>query len=195
MTRQHTVPLFLLGLLLAFLLGGCGSPLVRPGESVQLKSFSLVSPIPWSQFTVGRERIWTLDGPLLNRVWMIDGVKPGEQVFLNPRPTGRRKGEGAIFRAGISDVEAVELIADGLRDSGVDELAIEQVAPFRFGSHPGFRFDFGFASRRGLRYRGIGVGEIAGDSLSFVLFFAPGEFYFERDRAAVERLLGSIRTR
>ena len=63
------------------------------------------------------------------------------------------------------------------------------------GSYAGFRFDFDFASRRGLAYRGIGVGEIVGDTLSFVLYFAPAEFYFERDRASVEQLLGSIRTR
>lgn len=183
------------GLLLALCLAGCGSPLVRPHEPVQLKSFSVTSPIAWSQFTIGRERIWTLDGPLLNRVWMIDGVKPGEQVFLDSRPLGRRKGEGAIFRAGISDLEAVELIADGLRESGVDQLEIRRVQPFNFGSHAGFRFDFDFASRRGLAYRGIGVGEIGGDTLSFVLYFAPAEFYFERDRASVEQLIGSIRTR
>lgn len=186
-----------LALLLMFvlLLVGCSSPLVRPGERVALKSFSLSSPIAWSQFSNGRERVWTLDGPMLNRVWIIDGVKPGEQVFLRPRPYGRRKGEGALFHAGISDSEAIELIADGLREQGVDDLQVHDITPKPFGALPGFAFAFEFASRRGLRYRGLGAGEIAGDSLSYVLFFAPAEYYFERDVAAARQVLESIRTR
>lgn len=185
----------LLMMSLLLVVAGCGSPLVRPGELVQLKSFTVVSPIAWSQFSNGRERVWTLDGPMLNRVWMIDGVKPGEQVFLRPRPYGRRKGEGALFHAGISDSEAIELIADGLREQGIDDLVISDITPRRFGQLSGFAFALEFASRRGLRYRGFGAGEIAGDTLSFVLYFAPGEYFFDRDAAAARQVLESIRSR
>lgn len=184
----------LVGLLLV-LLSGCSSPLVRPGQRVALKSFSLSSPIAWSQFSNGRERIWTLDGPMLNRVWMIDGVKPGEQVFLRPRPNGRRKGEGALFQAGISDSEAIDLIAAGLREQGIDNLRVRDIAPRPFGQRPGFAFALDFASRRGLRYRGFGAGEVADDTLSFVLFFAPAEHYYGRDLHAARQVIESIRSR
>ena len=139
-----------------------------------------------------------VDGPqpgerIAGRTIVKSGVKPGEHVFLRAREWGQRKGEGAVFQAGIASGEAIELIADGLRGFGIDNLQLSHSRPAKFGLLPGFAFDFQFDSRRGLRYSGFGAGELENDTLSFIVFFAPTEYYFERDRGNAQKTLDSIR--
>lgn len=181
--------------LVLLLVTACESPLVRPNERVEFKSFSLSSPITWTQLANGRERIWTIDGPALNRLWLIDGVKPGENVFLRPLDWGKRRGNGAIFQAGIADSEAIELIADGLASFNLGNVQTRNARPFRFGRHAGFAFELAFDSASGLHYSGFGVGEIADDTMSFALYFATAEYYFGRDQDAARATLESIQSK
>lgn len=178
--------------LLLLALPGCVSDRVRPGEAVTLGELTLTSPLGWSQRGYGRERYWTIDGPALNSIAIFQNVREGEHLLLLPR--GRRRDEGAIFRAAMSEAEVQELFADALQALGLVNVSASGLRPAPFGSRPGFRFELSYDTPRGLTYRGLVLAEIDGGTLSYLVYDAPAEHYFERDVASVETLLGSLRT-
>lgn len=174
-------------------LPGCVSDRVRPGEAVTLGELTLTSPLGWSQRGYGRERYWTIDGPALNSIAIFQNVREGEHLLLLPR--GRRRDEGAIYRAAMSEAEVQELFADALQSLGLVNVSASGLRPAPFGSRPGFRFELRYDTPRGLTYRGLVLAEIDGGTLSYLVYDAPAEHYFERDLASVEALLASLQTR
>lgn len=178
--------------LLVLALPGCVSDRVRPGEDVRIGEITLTSPVGWSQRGHGRERYWTIDGPALNSLAIFQNVREGEHLLLLPR--GRRRDEGAIYRAAMSEAEVQELFADALQSLGLLNVSTAGLRPARFGSRPAFRFELAYDTPRGLRYRGLVLAEIDGGTLSYLVYDAPSEYYFERDLASVEALFESLRT-
>ena len=49
-------------------------------------------------------------------------------------------------------------------------------------------------TRGGLKMQGMVLAETQGDTLSFLMFLAPQEFYFGRDQKAVEQIFTSLQT-
>ncbi|MCU0753566.1 MAG: hypothetical protein MUE46_00375 [Xanthomonadales bacterium] len=179
-------------LLLALSLAGCVSDRIRPGEDVSLGELTLTSPVGWSQRGYGRERYWTIDGPALNSIAIFQNVREGEHLLLLPR--GRRRDEGAIYRTAMSEAEVQELFADALQSLGLVNVSATGLRPAAFGSRPGFRFELRYDTPRGLSYRGLVLAEIDAGTLSYLVYDAPAEYYYERDLASVEALLASLRT-
>lgn len=176
-------------LLACVLLGGCSSPLVKPGAQA-VDGLELSTPVAWSDLGRRGQRVWTRDGVALNALRIYTGIEPGEHVFRQ-RLRGERD-EGARFRAGLSDVEIVELIVEGLRGSGLQNVAARALAPATVDGRRGFRAELVYDNAAGLHHRGLLLGEGADGSLSFLMYTAPDEFYFERERAAVEAIFDSL---
>lgn len=195
MRPEPPLPMIRAALLALLLLSlpGCVSDRVRPGEAVTLGELTLTSPLGWSQRGYGRERYWTIDGPALNSIAIFQNVREGEHLLLLPR--GRRRDEGAIYRASMSEAEVQELFADALQSLGLVNVSATGLRPAAFGNRPGFRFELRYDTPRGLTYRGLVLAEIAGGTLSYLVYDAPAEHYFERDLASVEALFGSLQTR
>jgi len=170
-------------------LAGCGSPLVQPGPQT-VDGLALSTPVAWSDLGHRGERLWTRDGIPLNALRIYADIKPGEHVF-RARVRGERD-EGARFRTGLSEIEIAELIVEGLRGSGLQNVEARALAPAKLGGHAGFRAELSFDNSAGLHYRGLLLGEGADGSLSFLMYTAPAEHYFERDRAAVEAIFASL---
>jgi hypothetical protein len=177
------------------LLQACTSALIKPGQLIRIQDLSVQSPVAWTQFGSGRSRTWTRDGPALNSLMLVDGIKDREHVFLQTRTRQMRKGEGALYRAGMTDIEVVELLADGLQSIGAENVQTLGVRPFQIAAVAGFFAEYAFQNEAGLHYRALVVGESTGNTLSYGLFYAPAEFYFERERASVEAIFSSIRQR
>lgn len=178
--------------LLLAILSGCGSPLVRPGAQT-VDGLALSTPVAWSDLGHKGQRLWTRDGASLNALRIYSEIKPGEHV-LRQRLSGR-KTEGARFRAGLSAIEVVELIVEGLGASGVRNVQASELRPARWQNQEGFRADIRFASASGLLYQGMLIGAASNDRLSYALYTAPAEHYFERDHASVEAIFASLESR
>ncbi len=182
-------PLWVL-LVLATLLAGCaGQALVQPGTA-RVDGLLLPTSKAWSQRGFKGERQWTIDGPLLNALEIYTGVKPGELLF--DLPAAKRR-EGIRYRADMSDLEVQELVADGLLAAGVVDVQLVELKPSRLGDTPAIRFELGFANAAGLRYRALALASQAGDELTLLFYYAPAEYYFDRDRAAVEAIFDGVR--
>lgn len=200
-SKLFFAPRWVFAVTLALLLNACGvGPTVGPGAPVKVKSITLSTPITWNQFGDTRMRIWTVDGFSLNALRVLSDIKPGETLFLEPRGRKERRGEGLLFRAGMSELEVQELFVDALKSADAVDVKASGLRPSAFGARSGFRFELSFANgaalamgtRGGLKMQGMVLAETQGDTLSFLMFLAPEEFYFGRDQAAVEQIFTSL---
>lgn len=172
----------------ALLLGACSSPLVSPGTQT-VDGLTLTTPVSWSDLGYRGQRLWTRDGASLNALRIYTDIEPGEHVF-RARLRGDRD-EGARYRAGLSSIEIAELIVEGLRGSGLVNVSTENLRPATLHGKTGFRAELRFDSSAGLHYRGMLLGEGEDGSLSFLMYTAPVEYYFERDQGVVESIFVS----
>ncbi|MCB1634956.1 MAG: hypothetical protein KDI37_05995 [Xanthomonadales bacterium] len=171
-------------------LSGCAAPtLVGPGV-VRVDGLQLQTPIAWSQRGRAGERQWTVDGPLLNALEIYTRVKPGELLFDLPSAKQR---EGIRYREGMSELELQELVADGLLAAGVVDIKLLGLRPARLGEAAAVEFELTFANAAGLRYQALALASQANDELTLLLYYAPAEYYYERDRSTVTSILRSAR--
>jgi hypothetical protein len=186
---------------LIMLLSACIAPIVKPGEPVKIKDLTVSSPIAWNQFGGGRERFWTLDGPMLNDFRIFVDVKPGEHIFLAPKGRMERRGEGLLFRKDMNALEVQELFVDALQRYGALKVEASNLRPAKFGVRQGFRFELAFSAgsgvsignKSGLNYRAAVLAEVEDGTLSYCYFDAPAEYYFPRDISSVEQVFNSIK--
>ncbi len=175
-------------LLLIALLAGCASPVIRPGRH-SIDGLEVSTPVAWSAQGKAGQRLWTRDGPLLNALRIFTDIAPGEPVFR-----GRMRGpkdEGTRFRLGLGAVEIEELIVEALRAGGLRNVHATDLRPARLDGKPGLRSEISCDSSTGLHYRGLLLAEGEDGSLSFLLYLAPAEHYFDNGRAAVEKIFAS----
>ena len=166
----------------------CSSPLIKPGAQT-IDGLRLTTPMSWSDLGHHGQRLWTRDGVNLNALRIYTDIEPGEHVF-RARLRGE-KNEGARFRSAQSDLEIAELVVEALRGSGLVNVIARQIEPATLNGRSGFRAELAFDSAAGLHYRGLRLAEGEDGSLSFLLYTAPTEFYFDRDRAEIESIFRS----
>lgn len=184
----------LLALLLAVLAGCGGGPLVKPGPNTAGGDLMIDSPMEWTRFSGMRYQLWTIDGELLNRLYLIPRVREREFIFLGQRQTYRRP-DGAFYHRGMRADELRDLILDGLRQAGAVNLQSSNLRPVTFSGRDGLRFEFELHNGEGLKYQGMAAAFEHDDGLALALFMAPREYYYPRDAAKVDRMLDSLRLR
>ena len=175
-------------LLLSILLTGCASPVIRPGHH-GVDGLDLSTPVAWSAQGKAGQRLWTRDGPLLNSLRIFTDIAPGELVFR-----GRLRGakdEGTRFRAGLGAIEIEELIIEAMGAGGMHNVRSTELRPARFNGRAGLRSEIACDSASGLHYRALLLAEGEDGSLSFLLYLAPAEHYFEHELAAIETIFTS----
>lgn len=186
---------------LSLALASCSvAPIVEPGKPVLIKDLSLSTSLRWNQFGDSRMRLWTIDGAMLNDLRIFADIKAGEHVFLAAKGRVERRGEGLLFRADMSELEVQELLVDALKRYDAVNVSASGLRPAKLGNRAGFRFELSFESgsglslgnRGGLKYKAMVLAETQGGTLSYLYFDAPAEFYFERDKAAVEQIFANV---
>lgn len=174
------------------LLAACGSRLVKPGVARGAKSFEVTTPVAWTRLAALGGELWTIDGELLNQLSFIDGVRAGQHVLSKRRRT-RSAPDGAYFKPGLDALQLQQLFVDAYAGEGMVNAAASGLRPARFGEVEGFRFELAFASPEGLIYRGKVLMAERDARLYALVFLAPGEYYFERDAATIDRVFDSAR--
>ena len=181
---------------LAILLSACsgGGPLVKPGVNTAGSRLSIESDMEWTRFSGARYQVWTMDGELLNRLYLIPAVREREHVFLVTRQS-RRRPDGAFFHPGARPDEIRDLIVDGLAAAGAVHIRTENLRPATFGQYEGVRFEVRLANAEGLEYQAMAAAFEHDRTLALALFIATTEYYYPRDAAKVDRMLGTLRWR
>ncbi|NJR44135.1 hypothetical protein HC761_01405 [bacterium] len=168
---------------------------MKENALIKVKDLSVSSPVRFSQFGSGRERYWTLDGPMLNDFRIYADIRPGENLFLSPKGYAERRGEGSLYRKGMEAIEIQELFVDALQGVGIADVSAENLRPAKFGAREGFRFELKFKSPGvggGLQYQATVLAEVEGNTLSYLYFDAPAEYFFQRDIGHIEQIFASL---
>ena len=158
---------------------GCASSSgLRSGAYTNVGTFNITLPREWSDITFmlpnrpRNMRLLSIDGPLLNRLYLAS-LEPGESLLRprdrdTPRPT---------FRADMSDTELVEFVTDCVAVEYQSPQA-GALRPQTFAGQPGVRFDLTAQTAEGLNISGTSLVARANNRLHMLLFLAPSEHYY-----------------
>lgn len=181
--------------LLLALLAGCassGGRLVRPGPNPAGGNLTINSEMEWTRASSYRYQAWTMDGDLLNLLYLIPSVRERDYIFLGERQT-RRRPDGPFYHRGMRPDEIRDLVADGLLRAGLVGVQTENLRPFDFGGREGLRFEWSASNSEGLYYQGQVAAFEHEKGLALAIFIAPREYYYPRDAAKVSRMLDTLR--
>lgn len=195
MTAFHRILRTSLLIAMTLMLAACtsGGTLVKAGPNIASGKLIIDSEMEWTRVYTGtRYQLWSIDGELLNRLYLIPTVREKDYIFLGGRETKRRP-DGAFYHRGLRPDELRDLILDGLRAAGTINVDASDLRPATFGGREGLRFEFALANEEGLRYRGMAAAFEHEKGLSLVIFMAPAEYYYPRDEAKVSKMLGTLR--
>lgn len=176
-------------------LSGCASVVAVPAGPLALaEKHQIVLNREWSDISAlvpqrnKKVRVLTIDGPLLNRLYIAGGLESGEGLLRSaakehPIPT---------FHADMAPTELVEFIADSLAAAGYQRLETSGLRPAKIGSSDALRFDIVAKSEGGLELNGTAeVATISGKLYAFV-FIAPTEHYYATSLPDVEAALAAV---
>jgi hypothetical protein len=118
-------------------------------------------------------RVLSIDGPLLNRLYVAQGLAPGEGLLkkaAKEKPT-------PVFHADMSPTEQVEFVAASIAAMGYQRVETSGLRPAKIGADDALR----------------GVAQVANLSgkLHLLLYLAPAEHYYEATRGEVEAIMAS----
>jgi len=172
------------------LLAGCTQySLLEPKRTTIGDAFSVEPQIEWSRQSLGHNEIWTTDGPLLQQVRFVHGLTAGKTLYASAAATVPET--WPKLRNQTHPSEIMEFVVDSLTALKANNPRTENLRPFKFGSHEGFRFDYNY-NADGLDHNGIAVGAEINGEFSLILYSGTRLHYFEKHLDTFERILGSI---
>jgi hypothetical protein len=133
-------------------------------------------------------KLLTIDGPLLNRLYLSEGLAPGASLVtsaVKERPT-------PTYRADFSPQETVEFIADSVSALGYVKVETSNLRPAKFGDAEAVRFDLTGRTADGLDISGSAITAEHGGKLYVILFLAPTEHYYGDAMPEVESIMKSV---
>ena len=194
------------------LLSACGGGLAGGGGFGGFSTYRLVEPEPrrvarnrmevtptmrWNRAPHGaqeisREENWTLNGPHLDNLTFIGGVKSGEPLVRYQRRSDWRQVPN--FRADMPPTDIIGIVETFYRVRGGSvSFETRAVQPRNFLGRQGFQFDYERLGGDEVRRLGRGAAVVIGDRLYMILFDAAAMHYFPAGITEAERIISSAR--
>jgi hypothetical protein len=145
-----------------------------------------------SDYTSGQtpnSKVLTRDGPLLNQLYVVSDLKPGQSIV---RAASKEK-PTPVLRADLSFNEQVEFVSDSVAALGYFRVETHDLRPQKFGNVDGLRFDFDAQTQEGLNMDGTALAAMSNGRFHLLMFLAPEEHYFAASKNRVEGILSSAR--
>ncbi|MDP3854125.1 hypothetical protein [Phenylobacterium sp.] len=185
-----------LPVLAALALTACVSVTLAPVGPLKVgAAYEVALGREWSDISVimvGRPkkvRLLSIDGPLLNRLYLTDGLVPGEFLV---KPV-RKEQPTPTVRKDMSASERLEFVSDSVAALDYQRVVLVKPRPAKFGQASAVRYDLTAQTQEGLEIKGTGLVSEAGGKVYVILYLAPAEHYFAANLAEVETILGSAR--
>jgi hypothetical protein len=187
-------------LAIVFLLSACAHyTLVEPAKRDMGGGYSVEPQIAWNRSVQGKVEIWTIDGPALEAIHFFNGIDDGQTLFP---AYGKQKEKLPKFKKDMTANEVLEFIVDSIMAPGIQSpvgpnmkgtgAQTIHLRPFKFGTHPGYRFELSFLSQEGLEYEGFVVGTIKDDKLYLICYTGTRQYYYPKYKESVEQIIASI---
>jgi hypothetical protein len=132
-------------------------------------------------------RILTLDGVLLDRLYLVGGLAPGSSLVRSPS----KERPSPVVRADLSANEQIEFITDSITALGYKRVEASGLRPQTFAGADGLRIDYAAQTAEGLEIGGTALIATRGAKLNAIIFLAPKEHYFTQNIAKVEAVFAS----
>ena len=178
--------------------GGFGAySLIQPGPEDVARGRMIVTPtLAWNRarrtpFDISREENWTLNGPLLDNLSFVGGLRSGKAIVRQ-----RRRAERQVprFRADMSPPEIASMIETFYRiRAGAVRFDMAGMQPRAFLGHPGFQLDYSHLDGDEVERQGRAVGAVIDGRLYLILFDAARMHYFPAALPEFERIVESAR--
>ncbi|MBB3763562.1 hypothetical protein [Sphingomicrobium lutaoense] len=181
-------------------LGGNIFRLAEEGREYKVGSdrLAVTPPRAWNRlgtrrlFTDVREvEDWTLNGPYLDTLSFVSGLKDGRAIVYQRKRDIRQVPK---FDARMTPPEIASMLESYYRARG-GALQFEQTGlkPRQFLGHPGFQFDFDYLGGDELWRRGRAVGAIVEGRLYLILLEGTRQHYFDEALPDFEAMVQSAR--
>jgi hypothetical protein len=133
-------------------------------------------------------RLLTIDGPWLNRLYVVDGLRPGQSLERAPS----RDRPNPAYRDNMTSRELVEFVVDSVAMLGYQAPEAANLAPAKFGGVDGVRFDIATRTKQGLLFDATALVAQRNGRLHLMLFLASREHYYAATLPEVEKIFASV---
>ena len=184
--------------------GGFGSDyysLVRV-RSIQVGdgAMAVTAPRPWNRTRrlflfedIRQVEDWTLNGPLLDGMTFVTGLKGGRYLIRQRRTEDRQVPK---FRSDMSAPEITSMLESLYRVRGGSvDFRTTSLQPRQFLGANGFQFDFEHLDSDELWRKGRAVGAVIDGKLYMILFDAARSHYYGNAIGDFEAIVASARRR
>ena len=162
-------------------------------------SISVSAPRPWNRY---RPRLfvdvrdvedWTLNGPLLDGMSFVTGLRSGQYLIRQRRTEDRQVPK---FRGDMTAPEIASMLESLFRvRGGATDFRTLSLAPRPFLGANGFQFDYEHLDSDELWRRGRAVGAVIDNKLYLILYDAARTHYFDAAINDFEAIVATARRR
>jgi len=185
-------------LALVLLVAACAPFALVPAATNDVANFRVDADIAWNK--VNQPRLessaplayWTADGPALNGMIFIGGVKDGQPVIKVMGDTS--KDNALVFRSGMTASEIVELWEAATAKISQTTIAKgSNIEPVAFAGGTGFKFDFHYVTKDEVDRSGIGYATVKDGKLYLIFFSGTKLHHYPTRLASAKRIMESAR--
>ncbi|MBT3929301.1 MAG: hypothetical protein HOF34_01155 [Rhodospirillaceae bacterium] len=165
--------------------------LAESGKSIELaKSFSMTPARDWNLAVNGKVQIWTIEGPILQRMQVFNGIEDGKPLVEALSADQDKK--PPVFEASMTPIEIRDLFVATI--ARVSQLTLEtgELRPEAVADEAGFRFEYNYTDKNGVDKRGFVLATTRNDRLYLFDYAAVALYYYERYINDAEQLVKSL---
>ena len=167
--------------------------------SVGNGNLSVVPPRPWNRHRamlfedIPAVEDWTLNGPLLDGITFITGLRDGKSMIRQRRTADQQV---PVFRANMTALEIAAMLETLYRvRGGTVDFRTLSIQPRQFLGTNGFQFDYERLADDELWRKGRVVGAVINGELYVVLFDAARSHYYDAALPDFEAVVASAQLR
>jgi hypothetical protein len=201
MTIKTMLKLGVTAALAATLLSACASapPLVPAGKLTVASAYSVNLDRNWADVSklfyrrAPKVRILSIDGVLLNRLYVSDGLTSSDPLMVSPLQGDTTNHPAPRGKAGMSLSEQMEFVAGSVSELDYQKVETRNPQPVTIGDRKGVRFEFTARTTDGLNMRGLAQA-VSDKGLSYyIVYIAPEEHYYGATLSNVKAAMDSAK--
>ena len=163
-------------------------------------AMAVTPPRPWNRTRrlflfedIRQVEDWTLNGPLLDGMTFVTGLRSGRYLIRQRRTEDRQVPK---FRSDMSAPEITSMLESLYRiRGGATDFRTLSLQPRQFLGYNGFQFDFEHLDTDELWRKGRAVGAVIDGKLYMILFDAARSHYYGNAIGDFETIVASARRR
>lgn len=159
-----------------------GGPTLAPAGKFTQGAQSVTLDRDWSAYTADsrtKTRMLTVDGVLLNRLYVSDGLSPSDPLFIDPTHGDTESNPAPRGKADMSLSEQMEYVATALTVLDYQKVETQSPKPVTVSGAKGVRFEFTAKTSDGLNIKGLAQAVSKDKKNFYVIYIAPAEHYYD----------------